>query len=46
MTLPQEDRHKATSTPWSGGYRWFRTNVTPIEHYKRHSTDTTLKRAG
>jgi len=41
MTLPQEDRHKFTSAPWSGGYRWFRTNVTPIEHYRRPNIDVT-----
>ena len=33
FTLPQEDRHKFTSAPWSGGYRWFRSpNITPLEH--------------
>jgi hypothetical protein len=46
FTLPQEDRRQFTSAPWSGGFRWFRTNVTPIEYYRRPSTDTTLKRAG
>jgi hypothetical protein len=49
LTLPQEDRHKVTSAPWSGGYRWFRSpNVTPIEYYRRPSIDVTkpTKRTG
>jgi hypothetical protein len=46
LTFAEEDRHKFTSAPWSGGYRWFKTNVTPIEYYRRPTTDTTLKRAG
>ena len=32
VTFPEEDRHLYTSTPWSGGFRWFRSpNVIPIE---------------
>jgi hypothetical protein len=48
LTFAEEDRHRFTSAPWSGGYRWFKTNVTPIEHYKRPSIDMTApnKRAG
>jgi len=31
-TIPEEDRSKYTSQPWSGEYRWFRSaNVIPIE---------------
>ena len=33
---PEEDRRRYTSTPWCGGYRWFRSpNVIPIEHGRR-----------
>ena len=47
LTFAEEDRHKFTSSSWSGGYRWFKSdNVTPIEYYRRPSIDTTLKRAG
>ena len=36
MIFPEEDRHKFTTTPWRGGYRWFRSpNVIPLEHYRR-----------
>ena len=32
VTFPEEDRHLYTSSPWSGGFRWFRSpNVIPIE---------------
>jgi len=48
LTWPQEDRRRFTSASWSGGYRWFRTNVTPIEHYRRPRIQATTppKRAG
>jgi len=48
FTWPQEDLHKFTSALWSGGYRWFRTNVTPIEYYRRPIVQVTAptKRAG
>ena len=25
-TIPEEDRHKYTSQPWAGEYRWFRSS--------------------
>ena len=35
-TIPEEDRHKYTSQPWAGEYRWFRTsNVICLEQYRR-----------
>jgi hypothetical protein len=35
LTFPEEDRHKVTSMPYQGGYRWFRSpNVIPIEGYR------------
>jgi len=48
LTFAEEDRHKFTSAPWSGGYRWFRSpNVTPIEYYRRPTVQVTpTKRAG
>jgi hypothetical protein len=35
----EEDRLRITSTPWTGGFRWFKSpNVIPIEQWrKRHS---------
>jgi hypothetical protein len=34
--VPQEDRGKYTSSPWTGGYRWFRSpNVIPIEQWRK-----------
>ena len=36
LVLPEEDRAKYTSQPWSGEYRWFRSpNVVCLEHYRR-----------
>ena len=36
LTWAEEDRHRYTSAPWSGGYRWFRSpNVVPLEQYRR-----------
>jgi len=36
LTFAEEDRHKFTTAPWSGGYRWFRSpNVVPIEYWQR-----------
>ena len=36
IIFPEEDRHLFTSTPWRGGYRWFRSeNIVCIEHYRR-----------
>jgi hypothetical protein len=36
LVLPEEDRIHRTSTPWRGGYRWFRSpNVIPIEKYRK-----------
>jgi hypothetical protein len=35
-TIPEEDRRKHTSLPWTGGYRWFRSaNVIPIEQWRK-----------
>jgi hypothetical protein len=32
LTIPEEDRSRYTSAPWSGGYRWFRSpNVVCLE---------------
>jgi hypothetical protein len=37
VTFPEEDRHLYTTTPWRGGYRWFRSpNVVPIEQWREH----------
>jgi len=36
VAFPEEDRHLFTTTPWSGGFRWFRSpNVVPIEYWQR-----------
>jgi hypothetical protein len=36
VVFPEEDRHRCTTTPWRGEYRWFRSsNVLPIEHWRR-----------
>jgi hypothetical protein len=36
VVFPEEDRHRFTTTSWSGEYRWFRSaNVVPIEHWRR-----------
>jgi hypothetical protein len=48
-TVPEEDRRKHTSLPWTGGYRWFRSpNVVPIEQWpkKRVSTTTPAPKIG
>ena len=35
-TVPEEDRAKYTTQPWTGEYRWFRSpNVVCLEHYRR-----------
>jgi hypothetical protein len=35
-TIPEEDRAKYTSQPWTGEYRWFRSpNVVCLEQYRR-----------
>jgi hypothetical protein len=35
IIFPEEDRNLFTSTPWRGGYRWFRSpNVVPIEQWR------------
>jgi hypothetical protein len=40
IIFPEEDRHLFTSTPWRGGYRWFRSpNVIPIEQWRRAKSD-------
>jgi hypothetical protein len=36
ITFAEEDRHRYTSTPWRGGFRWFRSeNVVPMERWRR-----------
>ena len=36
LIRPEEDRRRYTSTPWCGGFRWFRSlNVIPIERGRR-----------
>jgi hypothetical protein len=35
LTIPEEDRFKYTTQPWTGEYRWFRSpNVVCLEHYR------------
>jgi hypothetical protein len=35
-TVPEEDRSRYTSEPWSGEFRWFRSsNVVCLERYRR-----------
>jgi hypothetical protein len=37
VIFAEEDRSLYTSTPWRGGYRWFRSpNVVPIEQWRQH----------
>ena len=39
-TIPEEDRAKYTTQPWSGEYRWFRSpNVIPIEQWRRRKRE-------
>jgi hypothetical protein len=40
VTFCEEDRLRITATPWSGGFRWFKSpNVIPIEQWrKRHNS--------
>jgi hypothetical protein len=34
-TLPEEDRRRLTTAPWTGGYRWFRSsNVVCLETWR------------
>ena len=36
VTFPEEDRRRLTTAPWSGGFRWFRSdNVIDLEAYRR-----------
>jgi hypothetical protein len=36
LTFPEEDRHRYTTAPWTGGFRWFRSsNVLDLEVYRR-----------
>jgi hypothetical protein len=35
LTFPEEDRPLFTSTPWRGGFRWFRSaNILPLERWR------------
>jgi hypothetical protein len=41
ITYCEEERRLRTSVPWSGGYRWFKSeNVVCIEHYRKPQTTT------
>lgn len=36
LIFPEEDRHLFTTTPWQGGYRWFRSsNIVPLEQWRQ-----------
>jgi hypothetical protein len=36
FVVPEEDRHLYTSSPWTGGFRRFRSsNVVPLERERR-----------
>jgi hypothetical protein len=36
FVVPEKDRHLYTSSPWTGGFRWFRSsNVVPLERERR-----------
>jgi hypothetical protein len=44
-TIPEEDRQKFTTQPWTGEFRWFRSpNVVCLEQYRRHKQQ--LKESG
>jgi hypothetical protein len=35
IVFPEEDRHRFTTAPWRGEYRWFRSpNIIPIERWR------------
>jgi hypothetical protein len=35
IIFPEEDRRRYTSTPWRGGYRWFRSaNIVDLQRYR------------
>jgi hypothetical protein len=35
VVFPEEERRLFTTTPWGGGFRWFRSaNIVPIEKYR------------
>jgi hypothetical protein len=39
-TIPEEDRAKYTTKPWTGEFRWFRSpNVICLEQYRRRKQD-------
>ena len=36
ITWAEEDRHKFTSAPWRGGFRWFRSpNIVCLEKIRK-----------
>jgi hypothetical protein len=40
----EEDRHKITSAPWTGGFRWFKSpNIIPIEQWRRKHQNKTAQ---
>jgi hypothetical protein len=41
LVFPEEDRHRFTSAPWRGEFRWFRAgNIVPIEYWCRRPTNS------
>jgi hypothetical protein len=43
VIMPEEDRYLFTTSPWSGGFRWFRSpNIVPIEHWRRLNVQPAL----
>jgi hypothetical protein len=40
FVVPEEDRYRFTTAPWTGEYRWFRSaNIVPLEHYRRNGAE-------
>jgi len=36
LCIPEEDRHRYTTSPWDGSFRFFRAeSVICLEHYRR-----------
>ena len=47
ITFAEEDRHRFTSTPWRGGFRWFRSpNVVPLEQRRERRDRVSYRRSG
>jgi hypothetical protein len=44
--VPEEDRRKHTSLPWTGGFRWFRSlNIIPIERWRKKRDNPAVRPA-